>query len=417
MPSFFESFPLRVLRVYAAHFLASIGSNLFLPAFFFYAHDIFGWGARRNLMLAAAEGIVYMIGALSAQKLARVAGRRRGSMIVQFTAGCIAVVAGLHPSPLIVTPAVLAYTMVSAAGWPIFESLISGGAGPDLMSRRVGAYNLVWSFVGAATLAVSGTIIHDFPWGMFLLPAAAHGVAILLLFFGNIEPPATPAAADALPAHPQAEPALLRERKLALQLSRIGLPATYVVVYSLVAIMPSLPVIRMLGTSSQTVIASVWMASRFAAFVVLGGTVWWHTRPRVLLIAAVVMLVAFLGVTLRPADILGNPAAPANGLDEGLMVLAQVFLGLSMGMIYAGSLYFGMVLSEGSTEHGGYHEALIGLGQMVGTAAAAAAQTAWPGTDRAAVGAVALIVGISVIAAALLVAKNARKKPAPNEAH
>ena len=43
------------------------------------------------------------------------------------------------------------------------------------------------------------------------------------------------------------------------------------------------------------------------------------------------------------------------------MIAWQIVLGVTMGLIYSGSLYFGMVLSEGSTEHGGYHEALIGM--------------------------------------------------------
>jgi hypothetical protein len=72
-----------------------------------------------------------------------------------------------------------------------------------------------------------------------------------------------------------------------------------------------------------------------------------------------------------------------------------------MGMIYSGSLYFGMVLSDGSTEHGGYHEALIGFGSALGTGMGAATQFLWPGELRMAVIAVAGIVGISVAASGI----------------
>jgi len=165
-------------------------------------------------------------------------------------------------------------------------------------------------------------------------------------------------------------------------------------------------VIQSLGPSKQTAIASIWMVARFLAFVVLGGTAWWHTRPKILLIAAVMMLFAFLGVTLRPADLAGTPMAAVTNFDEGLMIGWQIVLGISMGMIYAASLYFGMVLSEGSAEQGGYHEALIGLGQVVGPAAAAGAQAYRPGDNRAAVVAVGAIVTVSVITAAALSARN-----------
>ena len=45
----------------------------------------------------------------------------------------------------------------------------------------------------------------------------------------------------------------------------------------------------------------------------------------------------------------------------------------------------GMVLSEGSTEHGGYHEALIGLGSILGPGTAALTQWKWPNDLRAGV--------------------------------
>jgi MFS family permease len=400
MAKFFESFPPRVLRVYSAHFLASIGSNFLLPAFFFYAKQVFGWGTRRSLLLAAAEGAFYIVGALMAHTLARLAGRRKALVGIQLAAAACCVAAWIDPTPAVVVPAVLAYVAISASGWPILESLVSSGTGPDLLSRRVGAYNLVWSFVGALTMAVSGAIIHTIPSGVFFISAAAHLIAVGFISIASVEPPV-----DSM-AHPHAEPALLAQRKLAMQLSRIGLPATYVVVYSLVAIMPSLAVIQSLGPSKQTAIASVWMAARFLAFVVLGGTVWWHTRPKILLIAAVMMLFAFLGVTLRPADLAGTPMAAVTNFDEGLMIGWQVVLGISMGMIYAASLYFGMVLSEGSAEQGGYHEALIGLGQVVGPAAAAGAQAYRPGDNRAAVVAVGAIVTVSVVTAAALSVRN-----------
>jgi uncharacterized membrane protein YeaQ/YmgE (transglycosylase-associated protein family) len=83
------------------------------------------------------------------------------------------------------------------------------------------------------------------------------------------------------------------------------------------------------------------------------------------------------------------------------MVAWQIVLGVVMGMIYSGSLYFGMVLSDGSTEHGGYHEALIGVGSVLGPGAGALAQWLRPGDMQFGVLAVAGVVGASVLAAAI----------------
>ena len=61
------------------------------------------------------------------------------------------------------------------------------------------------------------------------------------------------------------EPELLRVRTLALWMSRLTLPATFVVSSSLLAAMPTLPLIRRLDPTAGTVLASVWMGARWAS--------------------------------------------------------------------------------------------------------------------------------------------------------
>jgi hypothetical protein len=73
----------------------------------------------------------------------------------------------------------------------------------------------------------------------------------------------------------------------------------------------------------------------------------------------------------------------------------QIIFGISVGLIYSGSLYFGMVLSEGSTEHGGYHEALIGLGSVLGPGSGAVALLLDPGQPKLGIACVAVVLGIS----------------------
>jgi hypothetical protein len=175
--------------------------------------------------------------------------------------------------------------------------------------------------------------------------------------------------------------------------------------------MPLLPVMQPLDTAQRTLAGSVWMIARFAAFVYLGATVWWHTRPRMLLVAAAVMLVAFVGVTVRPSDVFGGPAAIVHAVDLASMVGWQIALGAVMGIIYSASLYFGMVLSDGSTEHGGYHEALIGLGSILGPGTAALTQLVWRGDLRAGVAAVCCVIALSVIAAGVATVKASARAP------
>jgi hypothetical protein len=164
------------------------------------------------------------------------------------------------------------------------------------------------------------------------------------------------------------------------------------VIYGLMPMMPSLPSVRNLSVSLQTVVASVWLMTRWVAFLILAMGSWWHTRPRTLVWATGVMLIAFFGMTIRPTQ----GASPT--VDLVSLIAWQAALGLAIGVIYAGSLYFGMVLSDGSTEHGGYHEALIGLGWIIGPLAGAAAQGIRPDSVWLGIAAVGAVIGASVAA-------------------
>ena len=386
---------------YVCASLSSVSGVMMSLGIFFFTEHYFHWGLRQNFLLAAGQGAMYVLGSLAADRVARRFGRRRGLIAVYSALAALGLLAALAPSPAWTVAVLLAWVFSIALTWPSLESLVSSGADAHAMSRRVGMYNLVWSGTNVAAFAVSGTIIEHSRAGVFVIPAAMHASCAVLMWLNRaIDPPAADARAGPhaeTHAHVEPEPELLASRTLAMWLARISLPATYVVVYGLSAMMPLLPVMRPLDTSEQTFVGSVWMLARFAAFAYLGMTLWWHTRPRILLAAAAVMLVAFLGVTVRPSDVLGD--AIAYRVDLASMIGWQVALGAVMGVIYSASLYFGMVLSAGSTEHGGYHEALIGLGSVLGPGTAALTQLMWPGDVRAGVAAVCGVIAVSVVAA------------------
>jgi MFS family permease len=327
--------------------------------------------------------------------------------------------AAASKTPALLVAALLAYVFTIASSWPQLESLVSSGADAHEMSKRVGMYNLVWSGTNAVSFAVNGAIIEHWRGGVFVIPAIMHLTCAAIMWRNRAVEPLE--SSDAPHARAEPEPELLAKRTLAMWLARISLPATYVVVFGLAAMMPLLPVMQPLDTAQRTMVGSVWMIARFLAFLYLGATVWWHTRPRVLLVAAAMMLVAFVGVTVRPSEILSAGPSPRVTLDLSVraaipyavdlasMISWQIALGAMMGMIYSASLYFGMVLSEGSTEHGGYHEALIGLGSILGPGTAALTQLVWRGDIRAGVAAVCCVIGLSVVAAAVATIKASRR--------
>jgi MFS family permease len=342
----------------------------------------FGWGARKNLLLASAQGMTYIIGALSINPLSRRIHRRTLLMFIHSFMAAAVFVAAIFPNPALIVVLVLSYPLFSGAQWPLLESLAAIEASPAEISRRISIYNVVWSGTGAVTIALCGIVITYFPPGIFLAAVGAHLTALGLLM--GLRLPARQAAA----AHLDPEPELFALRTLAMRLSRIALPATFAVIYSLGALMPSLAVIHSAAPEVRTLLASVWMIARWFCFIFLGATAWWHTRPRALLLAAIVLLAAFLCITLIPSTL--------------SMILWQIALGAAMGLIYSASLYFGMVLSDGSTAQNAYHEALIGLGCVLGPGSGALAQTFFPGNPHASVTAIGTILWLSVLAAAFL---------------
>ena len=394
----------RLWPVYAVEGLTSLSSSLLMVGVFFYTQFRFGWGARQNLLLAAAQGVAYIMGALLADRLTRWLGRIPGLVLLHMLMAALGLAGWFAASASAVTAVLIAYTFMAAANWPVLEGLISTGVDAHQLSRRIGIYNLVWSGVAAATVAVNGVIIQYWLAGVFLLPLLVHCLAVAIILI-RVPPSAPPAASAADPGEGP-EPQLLQMRQQALWLSRIGLPAVYIVTYALVAMMPSLPTIQPLGTTAKTLVGSVWMVARFGAFLLLGASVWWHIRPRVILAAAALLLVAFIGTTIPVSRLAGLPGAAL--VDLTWMIAWQVLLGLAMGMIYCGSLYFGMVLSEGSTEHGGYHEALIGVGQVMGPAVGALV----PGGLTGGITAVAGLTALAVLAAAtttIVLSRNHRR--------
>lgn len=358
---------------------------------FFYMKERFGWQMPENFRLAAAQGLVYVPGALSARWVSSWLGRRGALLAVYvilavLSVGAWGIAAGPRPSAAAVTLILLVYTAAIGVSWPILESVVAGGD-PRTIARRVSVYNIVWPAAGAIGIACEGTIIRYWMSGLLLVPAAMHLASLLLLAMARRLDSSSGATEPAL----RPQPRLLHQRKLALWLSRTALPATYTVVYGLMPMMPSLPTMHQLPTELQTVVADVWLITRGLTFVALALGTWWHTRPRVLLWAAVAMLVAFFGMTLPPTR------GASQVADLTSLIAWQAVLGAALGMIYSGSLYFGMVLSEGSTEHGGYHEALIGVGWVLGPAVGAAAQVARPDDIQAGTAAVGAVIAASVI--------------------
>ncbi|HEY7118713.1 MAG TPA: MFS transporter, partial [Tepidisphaeraceae bacterium] len=300
---------------YVIEAILSFAGNLLFIGIFFYTARVFHWGPVRNFLLAASQGAVYVIASLLSEKLAKAMGNRRLLIAANLALAAVSLVGVLAHDHRVLTAAIITFVPLMALNWPVLESASAANADPHTMSRQIGMYNLIWAGTGALAVAVQGTILKIDPRGVFFLPLLIHLTIVVLILKtrGYGEPVAGPAAPR---PHLDPEPALQRQGTVALWLSRIALPSTYVVIYSLSALMPLLPVMKPLDPTAQTAVGSIWMVSRWLMFWLLGATVFWHTRPRLLLVAAIVMGTSFVGVTA------------SWGL--GGMIASQVLLGASL---------------------------------------------------------------------------------------
>jgi MFS family permease len=399
--------PHRAVPLYAAEGINSFATTLLTAALPFYTSHRFGWGARENFAVAALQGLFYMLGALLAKRISQRWGREKSLLALYAGMTTFAVVVAITASMTWAITTVLLIAVESslmAASWPMIESLISGAGEPSALSRRLGWYNIVWAIIGALAVASSGAIIQHAPaWAFFAIVAACHLLAGVLIFYrtrlaaapfesgefagSTVESKAKRTNADRV----RLDESVVRRHHLALWLSRIALPSTYVIIFSLSPALPSLHAIKQLSPTIATLVASIWLIARAIAFIITGHTTFWHKRPSLMFIASITMLAAFIGIII-PGALAGIDLPQALAA----MAIAQIVFGFSIGTIYSASLYFGMAVSEGSTEHGGYHEALIGLGQILGPLVGAVMQWIRPHEILPAVIGISGIVSITV---------------------
>jgi predicted MFS family arabinose efflux permease len=94
------------------------------------------------------------------------------------------------------------------------------------------------------------------------------------------------------------------------------------------------------------------------AFVALWRWPGWHYRFRWLVTAFALLIVSFALILTAP--------------NLAVLLVAQIFFGVAIGLIYYSSLFYSMDASDTKSEHGGIHEAAIGLGNFIGPAVGAA---------------------------------------------
>jgi hypothetical protein len=329
-------------------FLCSLGTGVFWHGVPFIAKHSYDFGQTRNLLLAAAMGGVYTLGAFTAGRVTRLVERwltPRGVL-----ASCVGVLALVCLGPITVDGewvlwlAGIVGTWVTAIIWPVIESYLTAGRHGAQMRSAIGWFNLTWAPAVAVPLLAMAPILErhgEWAIGAFV-PINVLGLVIVTRFGPR-------------PGHHDPETADLHvggEYRLLLRSARVLLPLSYVLSSAMNPILPYRFEALEVAVWWETPATATWTIVRVLAFVTMWRLGFWHGRWGTLLLGGVAMT--------------GGFALVVTGPNLASMLVGFATLGAGVGVIYYAALYYAMAVGRARVEAGGTHEGLIGAGYAAG---------------------------------------------------
>lgn len=342
--------------------LNSFAVTYYFYYFYFFTQKKFGFDNKANLILAAVAGLVYVPAAIFGGRFAQRAGYFTALKLgIAIMIGCLSLgwwfvdSAAGHIAVMLVTTLGMCFT------WPTLEALVSEGETYDGLQRNVGLYNVVWCGTGAVAYFSGGAMLDRLGLdSMFYVPLAILTVQLALTFWLHTKAHAAFAAANQVvadktsPPHPHPP----ERAKAFLRMAWLANPFSYIAINTLIAVMPGVAQRLGLSTTMAGVYCSLWCFARLGAFFGLWFWPGWHYRFRWLLASYLALIATFAVILMVP--------------NLAVVVAAQIILGIALGLIYYSSLFYSMDVGDTKGEHGGIHEAAIGLGNFVGPAVGAA---------------------------------------------
>lgn len=333
--------------------LNSLATGVLWNGLGFITADEFHYSPAQTYGLFIATGGVYAIAAYCCGRIVRRFEARlnpRGVMVVLFLIQ--AVVASFTyvgtSSAALITIAVVT-SLTAACLWPIVESYIGAGKSPPDTRRAIGNWCIVWMTTVAVAMVLMAPLQRSDGWLTPQLAVFAITPLSLLsigcLWFVPSHPAHHQVVAEAAPLHYKAQ----------LQSARILLPASYLLVGALSPLMPYVLDRLELDAQSEPPLTATWLGMRVVIAALMARLAFWHGRWSTLLLGSVMLAGGFAMVMTLPS---------LAGIVVGLALF-----GAGQGVIYYAALYYALRVGSAQIDAGGMHEALIGLGYMLGPAA------------------------------------------------
>ena len=353
--------------VFALEALNALATTYFFYDIYFYTEAKFGFDALHNLLLAAMLGVVYAFAAYFGGQFAQKFGYLTS---VRWGTGLMAAVflVGSQIENLAGTIAVIvAGNAALCLTWPALEAATGEGEPPVRLQSLVGIYNVVWSAFGAVAYFTGGILLQKCGLkSIFYIPAALLLVEMALAFWLEREAERQPPPALVVPLlrHAPEAHASPVSPGLFLKMAWVANPLAYLAINTVIAVIPTLAGRFQFTPMQAGFVCSIWLFARTGAFVFLRLWTDWHYRFRFLAGSYIAMIVSFEAM-LRAREVL-------------LLAGSQIVFGLAIGLIYYSSLFYSMDVGETKGEHGGIHEAIIGVGNATGPGMAAAGLAFFP---------------------------------------
>jgi predicted MFS family arabinose efflux permease len=338
--------------------LNSFATVLYFNYLYFFLQAKFGFSDKANLAVAALLGLCYAVSSWQAGRLAQRWGYFTALKLgFGIMAGALLIGAQLGSATGEIIAAVVA-TLGMCFTWPVLEALISENETPDRVPSAVGIYNIIWAATNAVAFFIGGMLIEKLGYhSIFYIPMGIFIAQFALTrWLEKMPPPAVMENHSAWPRdanHPGPARA-----KMFQQLAWLANPFAYIAINTLIAVLPGVAAKFQLTPMFAGFACSLWGFVRLAAFVALWRWPGWHYRFRWLVTAFSALVLSFAAILIVPSLV--------------AVLVAQLFFGAAIGLIYYSSLFYSMAASDTKSEHGGIHEAAIGAGNCLGPAVGAA---------------------------------------------
>lgn len=341
---------------FAIEGLAAVACAIFGQGIFFWAAARHGYNETQCLLLGATQGLAYV---LAAKFGGAISSRLGYDRVLQLClAGCAVTAGALWPVAWTWIPFVIMACFFACTGpfWPSLEA--SALHTPSSLSapRRLGLYNIVWASFGSCGFFACGFLVEVRLDSVLWLPGLL--MAAQLLFF--LRPRAAGVRGDAQEVHVAHDDNAgldAATKKRFMHLHWVANAIAYFLMMSFNALLPHLAERLGLTASGLIWLTSSYLFSRAASFVLFASWEGWHYRAA-WSIASIVAAIACAGVMFFST----SPA---------LVLAACLVFGAALGLAYSGSLYYSMNSGDNKGEHGGLHEAILGIGILLGPLAGA----------------------------------------------